>query len=200
MIFRLINISYLSSNSNYACTRICYNYRMISTCRKIKMYVCLHPTRLYRIDSFRTASCQAPSMPWRAAFSAEPSFHPLWEAIAWMARFPTIPSSSNSRFLSSTFVLSKISLSLFRLSSVFLFSFSISCFWFSLSVMVMVPWGTAEIVVESALSFYRKSFINHQSSEPYTSKPTNNNIAPTKSQPIKRILSCGLYFRATFFL
>lgn len=146
------------------------------------------------------APVMAPSMPWRAAFSAEPSFHPLWEAIAWMARFPTIPSSSNSRFLSSTFVLSKISLSLFRLSSVFLFSFSISCFWFSLSVMVMVPWGTAEIVVESALSFYRKSFINHQSSEPYTSKPTNNNIAPTKSQPIKRILSCGLYFRATFFL
>ena len=57
-----------------------------------------------------------------------------------MTRFPTIPSSSNSRFLSSTFVLSKISLSLFRLSSVFLFSFSISCFWFSLSVIVMVLW------------------------------------------------------------
>ena len=27
----------------------------------------------------------APSMPWRAAFSAEPSFHPLWDAIVWMA-------------------------------------------------------------------------------------------------------------------
>ena len=92
----------------------------------------------------------APSMPWRATFSAEPSFHPLWEAISWMARFPTIPSSSNSCFLSSTFVLSKISLSLFRLSSVFLFSFSMSCFWFSLSVMVMVPLATADLVVVPA--------------------------------------------------
>ena len=150
MIFRLINISYLSSNSNYACTHICYNYRMISTCRKIKMYVCLRPTRLYRIDSFRTASCQAPGIPWRAPFSAEPSFHPLWDAISWIARFPTIPSSSNSRFLSSTFVLSKISLSLFRLFSVFLFNWDISCFWFSLSVMVMVPWATADLVVVPA--------------------------------------------------
>ena len=61
------------------------------------------------------APVMAPSIPWRATFSAEPSFHPLWEAISWMARFPTIPSSSNSRFLSSTFVLSKISLSLFKL-------------------------------------------------------------------------------------
>ena len=64
-----------------------------------------------------------------------------------MARFPTIPSSSNSRFLSSTFVLSKISLSLFKLFSVFLFSFSMSCFWFSLSVMVRVPLATADLVV-----------------------------------------------------
>ena len=92
----------------------------------------------------------APSMPWRAAFSVDPSFHPLWEAISWIARFPTIPSSSNSRFLSSTFVLSKISLSLFRLSSVFLFSFSMSCFWFSLSVMVMVPLDMADLVVVPA--------------------------------------------------
>ena len=92
----------------------------------------------------------APSMPWRAAFSVDPSFHPLWEAISWMARFPTIPSSSNSRFLSSTFVLSKISLSLFKLSSVFLFSFSMSCFWFSLSVMVMVPLDMADRVVVPA--------------------------------------------------
>ncbi len=67
-----------------------------------------------------------------------------------MARFPTIPSSSNSRFLSSTFVLSKISLSLFKLSSVFLFSFSMSCFWFSLSVMVMIPWDMADRVVVPA--------------------------------------------------
>lgn len=70
-----------------------------------------------------------------------------------MTRFPTIPSSSNSRFLSSTFVLSKISLSLFKLSSVFLFSFSMSCFWFSLSMMVMVPLDTADVVVVPALSF-----------------------------------------------
>ena len=80
----------------------------------------------------------------------DPSFHPLWEAISWIARVPTIPSSSNSRFLSSTFVLSKISLSLFRLSSVFLFSFSMSCFWFSLSAMVMVPLDMADVVVVPA--------------------------------------------------
>ena len=67
-----------------------------------------------------------------------------------MARFPTIPSSSNSCFLSSTFVLSKISLSSFKLSSVFLFSFSMSCFWFSLSVMVMIPWDMADRVVVPA--------------------------------------------------
>ena len=97
------------------------------------------------------APVMAPSIPRRAAFSVAPSFHPLWEAISWMVRFPTIPSSSNSRFLSSTFVLSKISLSLFKLSSVFLFSFSISCFWFSLSVMVMVPLDTADRVVVPAV-------------------------------------------------
>ena len=96
------------------------------------------------------ALVMAPSMPWRAAFSAEPSFHPLWDAISWIAWFPTIPSSSSSRFLSSTFVLSKISLSLFKLSSVFLFSFSMSCFWFSLSVMVMVPLAMADVVVVPA--------------------------------------------------
>ena len=67
-----------------------------------------------------------------------------------MAWFPTIPSSSNSCFLSSTFVLSKISLSLFKPSSVFLFSFSMSCFWFSLSVMVMVPLDTADRVIVPA--------------------------------------------------
>ena len=93
------------------------------------------------------ALVMAPSIPWRATFSAEPSFHPLWEAISWMARFPTIPSSSNSCFLSSTFVLSKISLSLFKLSSVFLFSFSMSCFWFSLSVIVICAADTADFVV-----------------------------------------------------
>ena len=96
------------------------------------------------------APVMAPSIPRRAAFSVDPSFHPLWEAISWMVRFPTIPSSSNSRFLSSTFVLSKISLSLFKLSSVFLFSFSMSCFWFSLSVMVMVPLDMADLVVVPA--------------------------------------------------
>ena len=67
-----------------------------------------------------------------------------------MARFPTIPSSSNSCFLSSTFVLSKISLSLFRLFSVFLFNWDISCVWFSLSVMVMIPWDMADRVVVPA--------------------------------------------------
>ena len=96
------------------------------------------------------APVMAPSIPRRAAFSVDPSFHPLWEAISWMVRFPTIPSSSNSRFLSSTFVLSKISLSLFKLSSVFLFSFSMSCFWFSLSVMVRVPLDMADLVVVPA--------------------------------------------------
>ena len=96
------------------------------------------------------ALVMAPSMPWRATFSADPSFHPLWDAISWIARFPTIPSSSNSCFLSSTFVLSKISLSLFRLFSVFLFNWDISCFWFSLSVMVMVPLATADLVVVPA--------------------------------------------------
>lgn len=96
------------------------------------------------------APVMAPSIPRRAAFSVDPSFHPLWDAISWMVRFPTIPSSSNSRFLSSTFVLSKISLSLFKLSSVFLFSFSMSCFWFSLSVMVMVPLDMADLVVVPA--------------------------------------------------
>ena len=58
-----------------------------------------------------------------------------------------------SSCFSSTFVLSKISLSLFKLSSVFLFSFSISCFWFSLSVMVMVPLDMVDVVVVPALSF-----------------------------------------------
>ena len=52
---------------------------------------------------------------------------------------------------SSIFFLSKISLSLFKLSSVFLFSFSMSCFWFSLSVMVMVPLDTADRVVVPAV-------------------------------------------------
>ena len=93
------------------------------------------------------APVMAPSIPRRAAFSVDPSFHPLWEAISWMVRFPTIPSSSNSRFLSSTFVLSKISLSFFKLSSVFLFSFSMSCFWFSLSVIVICAADTADFVV-----------------------------------------------------
>ena len=52
-----------------------------------------------------------------------------------------------------TFVLSKISLSLFRLFSVFLFSFSMSCFWFSLSVIVMVPLDMADRVVVPAFPF-----------------------------------------------
>ena len=58
-----------------------------------------------------------------------------------------------SSCFSPTFVLSKISLSLFRLPSVFLFSFSMSCFWFSLSVMVTVPLDMADVVVVPALSF-----------------------------------------------
>ena len=32
----------------------------------------------------------------------------------------------------------------------FLFSFSMSCFWFSLSVMVMIPWDMADRVVVPA--------------------------------------------------
>ena len=55
-----------------------------------------------------------------------------------------------SSCFSSTFVLSKISLSLFKLSSVFLFSFSMSCFCFSLSVMVIVPLAMADVVVVPA--------------------------------------------------
>ena len=47
----------------------------------------------------------------------------------------------------STFVLSKISLSLLRLSSVFLFIFSRLCSLFSLSVMVMVPLDMAALPV-----------------------------------------------------
>ena len=58
-----------------------------------------------------------------------------------------------SSCFSSTFVLSKISLSLFRLFSVSLFSSVMSCFWFSLSVMVSVPLDTADFVVVPALSF-----------------------------------------------
>ena len=111
-------------------------------CFKYSMAYSLAPPAIKPLSTLPPllALVMAPSIPWRATFSADPSFHPLWEAISWMARFPTIPSSSNSCFLSSTFVLSKISLSLFRLSSVFLFSFSMSCFWFSLLVMVMVPY------------------------------------------------------------
>ena len=55
-----------------------------------------------------------------------------------------------SSCFSSTFVLSKISLSLFKLFSVSLFSFSMSCFWFSLSVMVIVPLDMADRVVVPA--------------------------------------------------
>ena len=41
----------------------------------------------------------------------------------------------------------------------FLFSFSMSCFWFSLSVMVSVPLDTADVLVVPALSFtVRPSF------------------------------------------
>ena len=47
----------------------------------------------------------------------------------------------------STFVLSKISLRLLRLSSVFLFIFSRLCSLFSLSVMVMVPLDMAALPV-----------------------------------------------------
>ena len=121
-------------------------------CFKYSMAYSLAPPAIKPLSALPPllALVMAPSIPCRAAFSAEPSFHPLWEAISWMARFPTIPSSSNSCFLSSTFVLSKISLSLFKPSSVFLFSFSMSCFWFSLSVMVMVPLDTADRVVVPA--------------------------------------------------
>ena len=121
-------------------------------CFKYSMAYSLAPPAIKPLSTLPPllALVMAPSIPWRATFSADPSFHPLWEAISWMARFPTIPSSSNSRFLSSTFVLSKISLSLFKLFSVFLFSFSMSCFWFSLSVMVMVPLATADLVVVPA--------------------------------------------------
>ena len=118
-------------------------------CFKYSMAYSLAPPAIRPLSALPPllALVMAPSMPWRATFSADPSFHPLWEAISWMAWFPTIPSSSNSCFLSSTFVLSKISLSLFRLSSVFLFSFSMSCFWFSLSVIVICAADTADFVV-----------------------------------------------------
>ena len=52
-----------------------------------------------------------------------------------------------SSCFSSTFVLSKISLRLLRLSSVFLFSFSMLCSLFSLSVMGMVPLDMAVLPV-----------------------------------------------------
>ena len=58
-----------------------------------------------------------------------------------------------SSCFSSTFVLSKISLRLLRLSSVFLFSFSMLCSLFSLSVIVMISLDTADVVVVPALSF-----------------------------------------------
>ena len=121
-------------------------------CFKYSMAYSLAPPAIRPLSALPPllALVMAPSIPWRATFSADPSFHPLWEAISWMARFPTIPSSSNSCFLSSTFVLSKISLSLFRLSSVFLFNRDISCVWFSLSVIVMVPLATADLVVVPA--------------------------------------------------
>lgn len=121
-------------------------------CFKYSMAYSLAPPAIKPLSTLPPllALVMAPSIPWRATFSADPSFHPLWEAISWMARFPTIPSSSNSCFLSSTFVLSKISLSLFRLSSVFLFNRDISCVWFSLSVIVMVPLATADLVVVPA--------------------------------------------------
>ena len=35
----------------------------------------------------------------------------------------------------------------------FLFSFSMSCFWFSLSVIVMISFDTVDVVVVPALSF-----------------------------------------------
>ena len=118
-------------------------------CFKYSMAYSLAPPAIRPLSALPPllALVMAPSMPWRATFSVDPSFHPLWEAISWIARFPTIPSSSNSCFLSSTFVLSKISLSLFKLSSVFLFSFSMSCFWFSLSVIVICAADTADFVV-----------------------------------------------------
>ena len=47
----------------------------------------------------------------------------------------------------STFVLSKISLRLLRLSSVFLFSFSMLCSLFSLSVIVMISLDMAALPV-----------------------------------------------------
>ena len=64
--------------------------------------------------------------------------------------FPTMFIMWMSSCFSSTFVLSKISLSLFKLSSVFLFSFSMSCFRFSLSVIVMISLDTADVVVVPA--------------------------------------------------
>lgn len=121
-------------------------------CFKYSMAYSLAPPTIRPLSALPPllALVMAPSIPWRAIFSVDPSFHPLWKAISWMAWFPTIPSSSNSCFLSSTFVLSKISLSLFRLFSVFLFNWDISCVWFSLSVMVMIPWDMADRVVVPA--------------------------------------------------
>ena len=53
---------------------------------------------------------------------------------------------------SSTFVV-KDFFKFFRLSSMFLFSFSMSCFRFSLSVIVMISLDTADVLVVPALSF-----------------------------------------------
>ena len=61
--------------------------------------------------------------------------------------FPTMFIMWMSSCFSSTFVLSKISLRLLRLSSVFLFSFPRLCSLFSLSVMVMVPLDMAAFPV-----------------------------------------------------
>ena len=63
------------------------------------------------------------------------------------------PVSDYPQFFQQSWWLSNISLSLFKLSSVFLFSFSMSCFRFSLSVIVMISLDTADVVVVPALSF-----------------------------------------------
>ena len=64
-----------------------------------------------------------------------------------MIWLPTMFIMWMSSCFSSTFVLSKISLRLLRLSSVFLFSFSMLCSLFSLSVIVMISLDMAALPV-----------------------------------------------------
>ena len=65
----------------------------------------------------------------------------------------------------------------------FLFSFSMSCFWFSLSVIVMISLDTADVLVVPALSFtVRPSF--EKSSKAFKGIPA----------PVYRIFRVPLFY------